>query len=124
MALQAVENKRFISFVFDQPIRKAIDQIFRRNKATIHCSTGFDNIEIAKRAVEIEDGISIVPLTTVDEERRLGSLVAVEIESADMWRPISLIQHHARSQPTAAYEICDNVEEVTPCCNPDIVVFR
>jgi DNA-binding transcriptional LysR family regulator len=98
----SLENERFISFAFDQPTRKAIDRIFRANKVTIRRSMEFDNIETVKRAVEIEDGISIVPLTTVDEERKTGSLVAVEIESADMWRPIGLIQRRTRGQTTAA----------------------
>jgi DNA-binding transcriptional LysR family regulator len=101
VAIQMLENERFISFAFDQPTRKAIDRIFRKNKATIRRSMEFDNIETVKRVVEIEDGISIVPLTTVEEERKLGTLVAVEIESADIWRPIGLIQRRTWSQTTA-----------------------
>jgi hypothetical protein len=37
----------------------------------------------------------------VDEERKVGSLIAVEIESADMWRPIGLIQRRTRSRSAA-----------------------
>jgi LysR family transcriptional regulator, transcriptional activator of the cysJI operon len=100
--ITALENERFISFAFDQPTRKAIDRIFRANKVTIRRAMEFDNIETVKRVVAIEDGISIVPLNTVDEERKLGSLVAIEIESAAMWRPIGLIQRQTRSRTTAA----------------------
>jgi DNA-binding transcriptional LysR family regulator len=99
--IAALENERFISFAFDQPTRKAIDRIFRANKVAIRRSMEFDNIETVKRAVEIDDGISIVPLNTVDEERKVGSLIAVEIESADMWRPIGLIQRRTRSRTAA-----------------------
>jgi LysR family transcriptional regulator, transcriptional activator of the cysJI operon len=100
--ITALENERFISFAFDQPTRKAIDRIFRANKVTIRRAMEFDNIETVKRVVAIEDGISIVPLNTVDEERKLGSLVAIEIESTAMWRPIGLIQRQTRSRTTAA----------------------
>jgi LysR family transcriptional regulator, transcriptional activator of the cysJI operon len=101
VSLEALDNERFISFAFDQPTRKAIDRIFKSNRVTIRRTMEFDNIETVKRAVEIEDGISIVPLTTVDEERRLGSLVSVEIECADMWRPIGLVQQRTRDQTAA-----------------------
>lgn len=99
--INALDNERFISFAFDQPTRKAIDRILKTNKVVIRRTMEFDNIETVKRAVEIEDGISIVPLTTVDEERRLGSLVSVEIECADMWRPIGLVQQRTRNQTAA-----------------------
>jgi DNA-binding transcriptional LysR family regulator len=101
VSINALDNERFISFAFDQPTRKAIDRILKTNKVVIRRTMEFDNIETVKRAVEIEDGISIVPLTTIDEERRLGSLVSVEIECADMWRPIGLVQQRTRSQTAA-----------------------
>ena len=100
--INALDRERFISFAFDQPTRKAIDRIFKTNKVTIRRSMEFDNIETVKRAVEIEDGISIVPSATVEEECQLGSLVAVEIESADMWRPIGLIQRRSRNHNSAS----------------------
>jgi LysR family transcriptional regulator, transcriptional activator of the cysJI operon len=60
----------------------------------------FDNIETVKRAVEIDNGVAIVPLASVEEETENGSLCAIEIESADMWRPIGLVQR--RGEPSAA----------------------
>jgi DNA-binding transcriptional LysR family regulator len=101
ISINALDNERFISFAFDQPTRKAIDRIFKTNKVVIRRTMEFDNIETVKRAVEIEDGISIVPSATVDEERRLGNLVSVEIECADMWRPIGLVQQKTRGQTAA-----------------------
>jgi LysR family transcriptional regulator, transcriptional activator of the cysJI operon len=101
VSINALGSERFVSFAFDQPTRKAIDRILKTNKVVIRRTMEFDNIETVKRAVEIEDGISIVPLTTVDEECRLGSLVSVEIECADMWRPIGLVQQRTRSQTAA-----------------------
>ena len=98
--IAALSGERFISFAFDQPTRKAIDRIFRANDVTIRRLMEFDNIETVKRAVEIEDGVAIVPLASVEEENKTGSLCAIEIESADMWRPIGLIQR--RGEPSAA----------------------
>jgi LysR family transcriptional regulator, transcriptional activator of the cysJI operon len=97
--ISALSGEHFISFAFDQPTRKAIDRIFRANNVTIRRSMEFDNIETVKRAVEIENGIAIVPLASVEEETENGSLCAVEIASADMWRPIGLVQR--RGEPSA-----------------------
>jgi DNA-binding transcriptional LysR family regulator len=101
--ITALEGEKFISFSFDLPTRKAIDRIFKAHSVTIRRSMEFDNIETVKRAVEIENGISIVPLNTIAEEQQIGSIIAVEIESADTWRPIGLVQRRARRQaPTTS----------------------
>jgi DNA-binding transcriptional LysR family regulator len=97
--LQALEGEPFVSFAFDQPTRKAIDRILKQSHVNVRRAMECDNIETVKRAVEIETGIAIVPLTTVEEERINGSLVTVEIESAEMWRPIGLVQRRSRAQP-------------------------
>lgn len=100
--LADLEGERFISFAFDQPTRKAIDRIFKINSVSIRQAMEFDNIETLKRAVEIEHGIAIVPSATVEEECRAGSVVAVDIESADVWRPVGLVQRRSRSQTAAS----------------------
>jgi LysR family transcriptional regulator, transcriptional activator of the cysJI operon len=97
--ISALEGERFISFSFDQPTRRAIDRVFKAHRIAIRRANEFDNIETVKRSVEIEEGISIVPLTTVEEERKAGRLNTVEIESVDMWRPIGLVQRRSRIQP-------------------------
>ena len=65
----------------------------------------FDNIETVKRAVEIENGISIVPQTTVQAEVRSGSLVAVEITDPEMWRPLGILLKRNRSRSPAQREL-------------------
>jgi LysR family transcriptional regulator, transcriptional activator of the cysJI operon len=105
VSISELEGERFISFSFDLPTRKAIDRIFKAQGVSIRRSMEFDNIETVKRAVEIEHGISIVPLNTIEEEKQLGTLVAVEIESVDTWRPLGLVQRRARRQspPTSVF---------------------
>jgi LysR family transcriptional regulator, transcriptional activator of the cysJI operon len=51
----------------------------------------FDNIETVKRAVEIEAGISIVPLGTVLQEVSKQTLVHLEFEGAEFYRPLAAI---------------------------------
>lgn len=89
--LKDIHGERFVSFSYDQPTRKAIDRLLASDGVKIQIAMEFDNIETVKRVVEIESGISIVPRTTVKEEVRSGTLAAVEIIGADMWRPLGLI---------------------------------
>jgi DNA-binding transcriptional LysR family regulator len=91
VSLREVEGEKFISFEPDLPTRKVIDRMFREQGVTVRQTMEFDNVETVKRAVEIENGISIVPQTTVAAETRSGTLVAIEVEGFDMWRPLGVI---------------------------------
>ena len=97
--LRDLAGEKFISFEPDLPTRKVIDRLLREQGVKIEHAMEFDNIETVKRAVEIENGISLVPQTSVADETRNGSLVAIEVESFDMWRPLGVLyrQHRAIS---------------------------
>ncbi len=91
LRLRDLDGEKFVSFSYDQPTRKAIDQLLDREGVRIQITMEFDNIETVKRVVEIESGIAIVPRAAVVEEVRSGLLAAVEIVGADMWRPLGLL---------------------------------
>ena len=95
--LRDLAGEKFISFEPDLPTRKVIDRLLREQGVKIEHAMEFDNIETVKRAVEIENGISLVPQTSVADESRNGSLVAVEVESFDMWRPLGVMYRRHRA---------------------------
>jgi len=84
-------DEPFVSFDPDLPTRKAIDRILKKHQVTIKPAFEFDNIETVKRVVEVEDGISIVPETTVARERRDGLLATVEVAAEGMKRSIGVL---------------------------------
>jgi len=51
----------------------------------------FDNIETVKRAVEIDAGISIVPQATIAQELTKHTLVSVEFQDGEFFRPSAAI---------------------------------
>ena len=51
----------------------------------------FDNIETVKRAVEIDTGISLVPLSTISQEIAKQTLVEVKIDGVELVRPLAAI---------------------------------
>lgn len=97
VSLRELHGEKFISFEPDLPTRKVIDRLLREQGVEIKQTMELDNIETVKRAVEIENGISIVPQASVADETRNGSLVAIEVESFEMWRPLGVIHRRHRA---------------------------
>ena len=94
--LQALTGHKFIGFDPDIPTRKAVDQIFRENRIEIEPVMEFDNIETVKRAVEIDAGVAVVPLATVLQEVKQGTLVAVHFKGKEFTRPLAILHRKGR----------------------------
>jgi DNA-binding transcriptional LysR family regulator len=94
--LQALEGHKFIGFDPDIPTRKAVDQIFRENRIEIEPVMEFDNIETVKRAVEIDAGVAVVPLATVLQEVKQGTLAAVHFKGKEFTRPLAILHRKGR----------------------------
>lgn len=104
VSLSQLDGERFISFAVDQPTRKVIDKLFRDAGIEVKQVMEFDNIETVKRAVEIENGISIVPARTVESEVRLGSLVAVKLSKPELTRPLGIVTRRNRAKSPSQKE--------------------
>jgi len=89
--LKQLADQKVIGFEPDIPTRKALDKILRAYGVEVKHIMEFDNVETVKRAVEIDAGISIVPLGTVTQEVAKQTLVAVEIEDGEFFRPLAAI---------------------------------
>jgi len=89
--LKAIAGQKFISFEPDIPTRKAIDKVLREHNIEVNHVMEFDNIETVKRAVEIDAGIAIVPLSTITQEVQKQTLASIALDDADMFRPLAAI---------------------------------
>ena len=89
--LKSLTGQNVIGFEPDIPTRKALDKILREHGVEVKIVMEFDNVETVKRAVEIDAGISIVPLGTVTQEISKNTLAAVEIEDGEFYRPLAAI---------------------------------
>jgi LysR family transcriptional regulator, transcriptional activator of the cysJI operon len=94
--IKAVAGYKFIGFDPDIPTRKAVDLILRENKLEIETVMEFDNIETVKRAVEIDAGVAVVPLTTVKQEIKQGTLRSVQFKGKEFSRPLAIIHRKGR----------------------------
>jgi len=91
MKLKQLVDQKVIGFEPDIPTRKALDKILREYGVDVKHVMEFDNVETVKRAVEIDAGISIVPLGTVTQEIAKQTLASVEIEDGEFFRPLAAI---------------------------------
>jgi DNA-binding transcriptional LysR family regulator len=89
--LRALNGQKFIGFDPDIPTRKALDKVLRDYQVTVNMVMEFDNIETVKRAVEIDAGVAIVPLSTISQEITKQALAHVQIEDEDLYRPLAAI---------------------------------
>jgi DNA-binding transcriptional LysR family regulator len=89
--LKSLAQEKVIGFEPDIPTRKALDKIMKEHGVEVKHVMEFDNVETVKRAVEIDAGISIVPLGTINQEISKQTLTAVPIEDGDFFRPLAAI---------------------------------
>ena len=89
--LSAISGQKFIGFQPDIPTRKAIDKILKDRGIQVQHVMEFDNIETVKRAVEIDAGISIVPEGTIMQEVSKQTLVQLDLEDGEFYRPLAAI---------------------------------
>ncbi len=99
LKLSDLNGLDFVAFEPDAPTRQALDRIMRIERVAVNRTMEFDNIETVKRAVEIESGISIVPLRSVAREVERGTLMAVEIRgpATGIWRPLGIIRRRNKA---------------------------
>jgi DNA-binding transcriptional LysR family regulator len=101
----------FIQYERDIPTRKALDQLFKQHNVTPRQVAEYDNIETIKRAVEIGQGLAILPLQAVAHETRLGTLKVVQLADANLMRPLGIIWKRGRHLSPAARKFIDVLRE-------------
>lgn len=99
----ALRKERFIAFDPDLPTRQFVDRHFRESGIALAHAMEFDNIETVKRTVEIEQGVSIVPLASVEAEVHAGALKAIPLDPP-LRRPIGILLKRNRPRTPALRE--------------------
>jgi DNA-binding transcriptional LysR family regulator len=94
--LQELEGEKLISFTSNLVIRKKLDSWLKREGMVLETVYEFDNVEYVKRAVEINNGVAILPLPTMSREVETGTLCAIELNGCDWVRPMGIIHKRGR----------------------------
>jgi DNA-binding transcriptional LysR family regulator len=88
--VKELNNEPFVGFDEGLTIRKEVDRHLRRHRVEVKVTIAFDNVETIKRAVEIGEGVSILPLPTLYKDLQAGTLAAVAL-TPPMARPLGII---------------------------------
>lgn len=102
-----LNNQAFVAYERDISTRKAVDQFLRDHDISVRYVGEYDNIETIKRAVEIGQGISIVPLPSVKYEVDQGTLEVIPFADQTLLRPLGIIYKRGRHLAPAAVKFID-----------------
>jgi DNA-binding transcriptional LysR family regulator len=104
--IQKVQFEKFVAFGLNHPMRKWIDDTLQQYKISVQPVSEFDNIEIIKRAVEVDAGVSIVPKPAIVQEVRNGTLKAITFSNAKISRtPRVIVRKNRQLERSAQYFI-------------------
>jgi len=107
VSIAKLAGENFVAYEQDIPTRKATDQLLREHGVTVQYTGEFDNIETIKRAVEIGQGLSIVPLPSIRYELDHGTLKALQLAEATLQRPLGIIHKKGRHLSPAAVKFIE-----------------
>jgi DNA-binding transcriptional LysR family regulator len=107
--LAELNGSRFIAFEPDLPTRKAIDAMLAKAQVRIDELMALDNVELVKRAVEVENAVAIVPQRTVYAEVRGGRLLEAKLDvpEGETARPLGMVSRAGEALSPAAQEFTE-----------------
>jgi DNA-binding transcriptional LysR family regulator len=115
-------GERFIAFDEDLNIRKEIDRQLRKYHVEVDVVMAFDNTETIKRAVELKEGVAILPEPTFRNEVRTGSMVAVPLTAPTIVRPLGIIHRRAGQLSRTAQQFIGLIQEAAEPLPPQPAV--
>jgi LysR family transcriptional regulator, transcriptional activator of the cysJI operon len=107
VALSALQGQDLVGYERDIATRTATDHMLRARGITVRYKGEYDNIETIKRAVEIGQGVAIVPLPTIRYEVEQGTIKLVRLSNGGLVRPLGIIHRRGRQLSPAAVKFVE-----------------
>ncbi len=123
--ISVLNNLSMCSFEKDMPTRKYIDSLFDKGKVKVKIKMDFENIEVIKRMVEIDDSVfSIIPENSIKKEVEKKNLIAIKLPE-EFQREIGIIIKKGKKLSKACKNFIDLLQNfdpqnntiLEPCCN-------
>jgi DNA-binding transcriptional LysR family regulator len=84
-----------------------LDRFFREHGISRGVQLEFDNIQMIKEALSINQGVSILPERTVRQEVTERRLVAIPIQATGLVRPVGILLNRKRKLSRTAQEFLE-----------------
>lgn len=114
VSFKELDGQEFVGFDEDLPIARELDRLFRDHGITVRLVMHFDNVLAIKEAVALGSGISILPGPALQEEIRLGRLVAIPLEEPGLKRPLGIIYRRRKPFTLPMRAFLDLVQAPAP----------
>ena len=108
--ISKLEGQTMVGYEADIATRKATDQMLRAHHISVRYNGEYDNIETIKRAVEIGQGIAIVPLPALHQEVERGVIKVVRLSDEVLTRPLGIIHKRGRHLSPAAVKFIETLK--------------
>jgi len=92
LAWSDLQGVAMVGFSEELRIRREIDRTLARHGVEPLVAMEFDNIETIKRAIEIDAGVGLLPLPTVEHEVQAGTLISRVISNGELLRPLGIVR--------------------------------
>ena len=106
-----LEGLSAVAFTKDLMIRRRVDRFLREHSVTIRVASEFDTIENIKQAIEVGQGVALLPEPTFRQEVRAGTLVARPLDGCRFVRPIGIIHRRQPRLSSAALRFVELLQE-------------
>ncbi|MFP3938263.1 MAG: LysR family transcriptional regulator [Phycisphaerae bacterium] len=95
---EELNGETFVAFEGNIPTRRYIDKLLKGEKVNVNVEMEFDNIELLKRAIEVDAGVSILPKDNVGREVRHGELCYAQFPDREKWvRPVAILRRRGKN---------------------------
>lgn len=96
VSVRDLQDEPYVALEEGLRLREEIDNALAQRRVTVQVEQEFDNIEVIKRAIETNAGVSLLPEPTVAQEVAVGTLVQIPLSDMSMARPLGLIHRRDR----------------------------
>lgn len=105
-----LEGQTLVAYERDLGTRKATDHLLRTHHVNVRYIGEYDNVETIKRAVEIGQGVAVVPLPAIRYEVEQGTIKVVRFTDETPLRPLGVIHKRGRQLSPAAVKFIETMK--------------
>jgi DNA-binding transcriptional LysR family regulator len=101
----ALDGQKYVGFARGLVIRRQVDRFLREQGVSVDVRLEFDSIENIKKAIEVAQGVALLPEPTIRREVAARTLIALPLIGCQLVRPLGIIyrRHHQVSQTAAKF---------------------
>lgn len=92
ISLRQLQDYPFFFFPKHTPTRKALEKTFRKVGVPLKIAQEYEHVDDLKKAVRMEKGVTILPLSTVKAEKKKRFLTFVRFRDLPLERPLGFLR--------------------------------